>query len=203
MAPERLDRWLTGFAERHGEPVVTPSDVEVLLAAPDGATATIEVPFPPLAVDASRLDGGLVDHALAGRTVGVFLLRLGGFAVGVFDGPRLVASKVGSRPVHGRAAAGGWSQKRFARRREAQAHAAVEAAVEAAGRVLGGGVEQLDAVVLGGDRRALREALDDERLARLRPLCGPRVLDVPDPNRAVLEGVHDLMRLVHIRIADA
>lgn len=60
---------------------------------------------------------------------------------------------------------------------------------------------ELDAVVLGGDRRALRQALDDERLAALRPLCAPRVLDVPDPNRRVLEGAYDLMRLVRIELA--
>ena len=40
------------------------------------------------------------------------------------DPPQLAASKTGSRLVHGRAAAGGWSQHRFARRRENQATAA-------------------------------------------------------------------------------
>jgi hypothetical protein len=201
VAPERLGRWLQGFADRHGEPEVTVSESGVSLRAPDGAVAAVEVPFPPLAVDPALPWGGLVEHALAERTVGVFLLRLGGFAVGVFDGPRLTASKVGSRPVHGRAAAGGWSQKRFARRREAQAHAAVDAAVEAATRILGG-APALDAVVLGGDRRALRDALADDRLAPLRSLTAARVLDVPDPNRRVLEGAHALLRQVHISITE-
>src|SRR5215469_8060870 len=47
-------------------------------------------------------------HALAARTVGVLLVRLGGYAAGVFTGPsaHLAASKVGSRLVHGRSAAG-------------------------------------------------------------------------------------------------
>lgn len=193
---------MAGFAERHGPPTVTAAEHAVLLAAPDGAEARIEVPFPPLAVDEAKAYGGLVDHVLADRTVGVFLLRLGGFAVGVFAGPRLVKSKVGSRPVHGRAAAGGWSQKRFARRRANQAHAAVEAAIAEAARILASDAVELDAVVLGGDRRALRRALDDERLAVLRPLCAPHVLDVSDPNRSVLEGAHDLMRLVRIELLE-
>jgi len=42
---------------------------------------------------------------------GCLLVRLGGYAVGVFAGSpsELVSSKTGSRPVHGRSAAGGWS----------------------------------------------------------------------------------------------
>ncbi|MDT7572159.1 MAG: hypothetical protein QOE05_2333, partial [Actinomycetota bacterium] len=40
VAPERLERWLAGFAERHGEVV---PDGPVLRAA-DGTTAEVEVP---------------------------------------------------------------------------------------------------------------------------------------------------------------
>ena len=42
----------------------------------------------------------LAAHAAADRTVGVLLVRLGGYAVGVFTGspPRLIDSKTGSRP---------------------------------------------------------------------------------------------------------
>ena len=73
-------------------------------------------------------------HARAPRTVGVLLVRLGGYAAGVFTGypPALADAKVGSRLVHGRSAAGGWSQHRFARRREKQANEALEAAADAA-----------------------------------------------------------------------
>jgi hypothetical protein len=203
VAPERLDHWLREFGTRHGVPVVTADSHQVVLAAPDGAVAECEVPFGPLIVDAGDELGGLVAHAGADRTVGVLLVRLGGFAAGVFDGPRLLDSKVGSRPVHGRAAAGGWSQKRFARRREGQAHIAVEAAVETALRILVPVAATLDAVVLGGDRRALDAVLADARLAGLRALVSGRVLDVADPNRRVLESAYGLFRAVAIRIVDA
>jgi hypothetical protein len=53
-------------------------------------------------------------------------------------------------------------------------------------RVLVPAAGRLNAVVLGGDRRALDEVLADERLAPLRPLVADRVLDVPDPRLAVL-----------------
>ena len=44
--------------------------------------------------------------------VGALLVRLGGYAVGVFEGDRLVVSKVGQRLVHGRDKAGGSSANR-------------------------------------------------------------------------------------------
>jgi hypothetical protein len=52
----------------------------------------------------------------------------------------------------------------------------------------------LEAVVLGGDRRALTEVLEDVRLRPLRPLVSERVLDVPDPRLKVLEATPDLFR---------
>jgi peptide subunit release factor 1 (eRF1) len=132
----------------------------------------------------------------------VLLVRLGGFAAGVFEGSRLTVSKVGSRPVHGRSAAGGWSQKRFARRREAQAHDLIEAAVGVAVRVLLPAIATLDAVVLGGDRRTVEAVAGDPRLAALRPLVSGPILDVPDPGKRVLESAPDLFCAVRIRVVE-
>lgn len=95
VPPERLDRWLAGFADRHGAVATTSSADVVTLTAADGAAASCEVPFPPLT-------GSLVEHALVVRRIGVLLVRLGGYAAGVFEGRTLVSSKVGSRQVHGR-----------------------------------------------------------------------------------------------------
>jgi hypothetical protein len=120
--------------------------------------------------------------------VGVMLVRLGGFAVGVFDGERLVASKVGARNVHGRHRAGGSSANRFRRRREKQANILVEAAADIAVRVLGPYRDELEAVALGGDRTAVRQTLAASR--ELAALAGDpfgRFLTVPDPRRQVLE----------------
>ena len=149
------------------------------------------MPFPPL-------EGELLDHVLRERTVGVLLVRKGGHAAGVFVGDRLVRSKVGSRQVQGRSAAGGWSQQRFARRREGQAAVALDAATETAVRVLL--TEPLDAVVTGGEKGAVAAVLADPRLAPLRPLVQARVLDVPDPRLKVLEGVP--YRDVWVRVLD-
>lgn len=201
--PERLERWLAGFAERHGTPAATVTGTAVDLVAPDGSAARCAVPFPPLTADPSLPYGGLVGHALAARRVGVLLVRLGGHASGVFDGERLVSSKVGSRQVHGRSAAGGQSQQRFARRREGQARVALADAADEAARILLPAAAGLDALVLGGDRHALDLVLADPRLAPLLPLVTGPVLDVPDPRLHVLQRTPVLFRAVRITVTGA
>lgn len=178
VPPERLAKWLDGFATNHGPTTTEYEERRVVVTATDGAVAEVEVPFPPLA-------GDLVEHALRPRTVGVLLVRLGGYAAGVFVDGRLTSSKVGSRQVHGRNAAGGWSQQRFARRREGQVSVALQATADVAVRIL---LEQpLDALVVGGERTAVDSVLEDRRLASLLPLVTGRLLDVPDPKLVVLQ----------------
>ena len=122
------------------------------------------------------------------RVVAVLLVRLGGFAVGVFEGERLVASKVGSRFVKGRHKKGGSSSGRFRRRREEQARALIEAAAETAVRVLEPWRERIELVALGGDRRAIDELLAAEpRLAWLVERRLPRFFTVEDPRQRTLE----------------
>jgi Actinobacteria/chloroflexi VLRF1 release factor len=200
--PERLAGWLARFSERHGSGTCTCGEAAVVLTGADGAVAECHVPFPPLRVDPAAPYGGLVTHAVADRRVGVLLVRMGGNAAGVFDGTRLVASKVGSRHVQGRSAAGGWSQQRFARRREGQARVALAAAVEVAERVLVPAASGLDAVVVGGDRRAVQSVLADPRLAVLRPMVVEPHLDVADPRRRVLEQTARQFRSVQVRVLD-
>ena len=189
VAAERLANWIAGFTERHGETRRTDAAEVVELVGADGAHAWLDVPFPPL-------EGDLVEHALRKRRVGVLLVRRSGFAAGVFDGTKLIASKVDSTYVQGSTKAGGWSQQRFARRRANQAGAAFAEAADAAARVLG--EVRLDALVAGGDRDAVRTVLADRRLAHLHPV-GPW-LTVKDPKRKVLEQMPEQFRAVRIRL---
>jgi peptide subunit release factor 1 (eRF1) len=123
------------------------------------------------------------DHVVA-----ALLVRLGGYAVGVFEGERLVASKVGSRFVKGRHKKGGSSANRFRRRREEQARASIEEAAEVAVRVLEPWRGQIEHVALGGDRAAIREVLAAKReLDWLAERAIPRFFAVSEPRRRLLE----------------
>ena len=130
----------------------------------------------------------------ADHLVGVLLVRLGGYAVGVFDGESLIASKVGSRNVHGRHRKGGSSANRFRRRREEQARELVNDAAATAVRVLSPHLQRLKAVSLGGDRTALRQTLAARpELAAIEAKALARRLAVPEPRRNVLErAIHDV-----------
>jgi Actinobacteria/chloroflexi VLRF1 release factor len=215
VAPERLAGWIDRFAERHGAIESSGTPEVVTVVASDGSVAELQVPFPPLpqspalAQSSSQPPGdtadpvaGIIAHARKDRVVGVLLVRRGGHAAGVFQGGRLVASKVGSRHVQGRSAAGGWSQQRFARRRAGQATVAMSAAADVAAGLLVPYVGRLDGVVLGGDRTSVAAVLEDPRLARLRSLPRGPHLDVPDPRLAVLERAAQQFRAVRIRVVD-
>jgi Actinobacteria/chloroflexi VLRF1 release factor len=203
-----------------GTLTAVPGAGSVTFTAPDGAQAECHPPFaesfslpgePGEPGDVAALVAAVATHAATPRTVGVLLVRLGGYAAGVFAGypPALADAKVGSRLVHGRSAAGGWSQHRFARRREKQASEALDAAAGAVLLVFGrhaqaataaGRAARLDAVVLGGDKRAAAELRDDPRLAPYLALATERFITVPDPKRAVLAGSPALFASVRIRL---
>jgi len=224
IPPERLVSWIVTFIGRHDAvipgipvgllvPVSRGTDGAVVtFSAADGATAECHPPFPPLPAWSSAPAGApklaaqaIAAHALADRTVGVLLVRLGGYAVGVFAGapPRLLDAKTGSRLVHGRSAAGGWSQHRFARRRENQSAAALRAAADAATGVFGRyGPQRLDAVVLGGDKRSAAGLRDDPRLAQYLGRATDRFLTVPDPRLAVLKQAPQTFCSIRIRLTE-
>ncbi|MGR6917208.1 acVLRF1 family peptidyl-tRNA hydrolase [[Actinomadura] parvosata] len=202
VPPERLHPWIDGFAARHGPFSASGDERVVRLLAGDGAVAELHVPFPPMTPPGPPHVTRLVAHAGRERRVGVFLVRLGGYAAGVFHGGALVASKVGSRLVQGRTAAGGWSQQRFARRRRNQAAQVFDDAVGTAVRVLTPYLGELDAVVLGGDRRAVDALRPDRRLAPLLALEAEPFLVVPDPRLAVLRDTPALFRAVRVRVID-
>jgi len=207
VAPERLDRWLAGFAERHGPTDATeqstPGGVVVCARAADGSTV-LATPF-------------------AHEPLGVVLVRRGGYAVGLASGAAFTASKVGSRHVQSRTAAGGWSQQRFARRRGKQADELVDAVVGHARRILlgddespptGGAASRVrpgqsprhgipHALVVGGDRTLVREVLEASALRALRGLPIRELYDLPDPRRDVLETALRRGRAIRLALTEA
>ena len=206
VGPERIERWLEEFTERHGPAHHNAGNERevITVRAADGSIAECHVPFPPLPDGTTGTAAEMAAHASVDRTVAVLLVRLGGYAAGVFSGarPQLVASKVGSRLVHGRSAAGGTSQHRFARRREKQAREALQAAADTAATVFGHFDGKLDALVLGGDKRSVSALREDPRLRPYFDIAVSRFLTVPDPRLVVLQGTPRLFRAVRIRLTD-
>ncbi len=197
IPPSRLPRWLDNFAARHGGPPSEDATPDVVgssrLRTARWRSATSRSGRCP----ARPAVSALVAHVSLDRRVAVLLVRLGGHAAGVFEGDRLLVSKVGSRLVHGRSAAGGWSQQRFARRREKQADEAMGAAADVAARVLLPALDLgLDGFVVGGDKKAIDELRPDRRLAPLFALETGPFLTVPDPRLAVLEKTPEEFRAV-------
>lgn len=206
----RLERWLDGFAQRHGQ--VLCSSIEEprgwALRAADGSMARVHAPawlglLGPMGPPGLAGDGGDDADALdplrqVARTrprYGVLVIRRAGYAVAAFDGERMVDRKIGSRHIHGRTAAGGWSQQRYARRRGNQADEIAGAAAVAANRILG--TAGCLFLATGGDRPllgAVREKSDPA--VKALPVVMHLAVGTPDP--AVVAGFPD--RILSVRI---
>ncbi|MGN6611370.1 MAG: acVLRF1 family peptidyl-tRNA hydrolase [Angustibacter sp.] len=209
VPPERVRRWVDGFVERHGPTQATVDGGAVHLLAADGSTAELSplLPFDadPLAPDAVD---ALVQHVQSPPSpLVVVLVRRGGYAVGVVRDGRLAASKVGSRYVQSRTAAGGWSQQRFARRRDNQAAALLDAVGDVVVRLAlgddGRSVEAGTCLVTGGDRALVDQLLSQSRLSDLAAVRVPRHLDVPDPRSDVLRDAVVRALAVEVQVSNA
>ena len=132
--------------------------------------------------------------------IGLILVRRGGYAVGLGQGRELVSHKVGTRYVQSRTAAGGWSQHRFARRRDNQADALVVSVIEHARRVVL--ASPTAALIVGGDKSLARDVLADPRLARLGKLPRRELFDLPDPRLVVLKQALRRGRAVRVLLAE-
>lgn len=193
----RIRRWIDGFAERHGgasQEII--ADV-LHLTGSDAATASITPAYPINALTVAEF----VEQALGVPRTGVLLIRRGGFAAAVVDGERVVASDIGKRHVQGRTAAGGWSQQRFARRRDKQVHELVEAAVDYVARVIIPALP-IDYLATGGDRSLVDETLEHPRLRILATVPRGPHLDVPDPRRDVVTTLPERLSTLRIDLVD-
>jgi hypothetical protein len=120
--------------------------------------------------------------------IGVFLVRLGSYAIGVCRGDKLISSKVGTGLVHGRHRQGGSSSHRFERHRDKQIESFLIRVCGHAREQLEPYVKSMDYMVYGGARTTILLA------QKYCPLLGkldkpvlPPLLDIPEPRQAVLE----------------
>jgi hypothetical protein len=199
VAPARLARWLENFQTRHGDIAATVVDGVLTVRGFDGSLA--ECHGAPGARTSIDLEG-FVAASAEPRRIGLVLARKAAVAVGVAFGDKLVVSKVDTSYVQSRTAAGGWSQHRFARRRDNQAKAAAGDAADLVLRLVVPEVPALVAVVTGGDRRTIESILADRRLSSVAGLVADRFLDVAEPRLAVLQAAVAAARAVHIKVTD-
>lgn len=197
--PERIVRWVNGFADRHRELTWSTAGRSVTLSAADGATAVLE-PFASGAATGPGQPDQLAAWATPPVAIALILVRRGGYAVGLGQGPELTSHKVGTRYVQSRTAAGGWSQHRFARRRDNQADALVVSVIEHARRVVL--ASPTAALVVGGDRSLVRDVLADPRLVSIARLPRRELFDLPDPKLVVLKKALRRGRAVRVLLTE-
>jgi hypothetical protein len=198
ISPERMRGWLDGFYGRHDGAA---EDGLTVTGTSNGDTATL---YPPPGVgDVADVDSLLAGIARPPR-VGLLLARKGAVAVGVVDGTVVAVSKVERFYVQGRTAAGGWSQQRYARRRDNQADAAMQKAADVVARVLlpyaPGTPDPVAALVCGGDRPMVDAVLADKRLGALAAIRHPYLLEAAEPRLDILKDAAVTARRVRIHL---
>ena len=135
--------------------------------------------------------GPMLDLLSRDVTVGVVLLRLGRYAVGVLENGRLAASKSDTRYVKNRHRKGGSSQRRFERSRERLVRELYDKVCTVTEDVFRPYGDRIEYLLLGGERQTL---------LAFTKRCGyiqrsgievlPRRLDIDRPGKAALDSIH-------------
>jgi hypothetical protein len=150
----------------------------------------IQPPFPVKEKTTLRsLNAGKLHTSLSqNHFIGVVLVRLGSFAIGVFRGEQRLCSKVGTGLVHGRHRQGGSSAHRFERHRDKQIEYFMTRVCQHAREQLQPYIKTMEYIVYGGARTTILT------LQKSCPLLGrleipnlPLLLDIPEPRQVVLE----------------
>ena len=197
----RIERWLDTFWVRHGHGPVTASDDGVTVAGTDGATARLRLLWPGVELGHDPL-AGLVAAAQSPRRLGLLAVRADGHAVGLWDGTTVTVSKRRGHYVQSRTAAGGWSQQRYARRRENQAKAAYGKAAGDVAEIIEPATSRLDGLVSAGNPAALKAVLADPRCRRTAALAAAVPLPHVELRDTSREALTDLAgRLLSVVIA--
>ena len=201
--PERLAGWLGRFADRHGSLRFAVADGVITVAADDGAHAWLQPTWEPIDSTFACDPESVVAYYACARRVGALIVRRSAHAVGVFEGTELLAGRHDSHYVQGRTKKGGWSQQRYARRRENQADYAFGKAARDVATILLPETGRLDALIAGGESRAVHTVLAGAEFDGLRALLWRPVFSVPDPNQTILRGFAATFRKVPIDLDEA
>lgn len=146
---------------------------------------------PPFPISTASQDddlSALRTHLFQPVTVGIILLRLGYYAVGVAKDEDLTITKTGSRYVKGSHRAGGQSANRFKRNREKWVREFFDEACEVARTRFAESPGPIDWLALGGDRQVLSRFLKRcPQLSKLAERTTPWPVPVNRPGRTALD----------------
>lgn len=125
--------------------------------------------------------------------LGLVMVRLGEYGIGVFQGEKLLSSKVGTGLVHSRHRQGGSSSNRFRRHREKQMETFFTRVCQYAREQLEPHTRQLDYVLYGGTKETI---LDFRKqchfLNEFDKITLPRLLNIREPKQSgLVEGIRE------------
>jgi peptide subunit release factor 1 (eRF1) len=149
--------------------------------------------LPPFPIKESLFSSGFDVEPLRGLflkelTFALILLRLGAYAVGVFQGEKLLSSKVGTGLVHSRHRQGGSSAHRFERHREKQMEYFFTRVCGHVREHLEPHLQQVDYVIYGGETHTLLSFRKQcEFLQQFNERSLATLLNVREPRQAVLK----------------
>jgi len=187
-----------------GSPVLRDWIREVLAAVPESETGAAVfrndgkawVVLPPFPIEEDRYAdwndvSGLEEIYERDVTVGVVLLRMGRYAIGVVRDKSLLASKTDTRHVKNRHRAGGSSQRRFMRSRDRLIRELYDEACAVTRRIFEPHLDSIDCVLTGGERQTINGFLKRcEFLEKSDLPVMKRLLAVERPSHKALEGIH-------------
>jgi peptide subunit release factor 1 (eRF1) len=195
MAPARVENLL---GKVFAATAIPPDVAEVMVGSGMGAAFFWSPPraylvLPPFPIVEEYVTNGYDVgplHSLLNQDflIGLILVRLGAYSIGICRGTELIDSKTGTGLVHARHKKGGSSQARFARHREKQIEQFLERVCGHVREHIEPHARSLDYLVYGGARTTLlllRKGCPflsqfDDRILRM-------LLDIPEPRQAVLE----------------
>ncbi len=185
------ERWVTEIREvmkgdvrvkNHGLIVIWSDPVKLLINPPKFFSENVS-------------EGSFELHAMKDifkrqLTIGVVLLRLGYYAVGIFRGDKLAVSKSGSRYVHGRHKKGGSSQARFQRIRNKQAFEIYKKTCDITRGQFVPYERDIDHIFLGGESHVLGGFIDVcPYLHKHKRIIADKILEIRRPGQKALEGI--------------
>jgi len=142
-----------------------PNLIELVSTSPTGALVLWGEQYkflakPPFPIEAKGIYPGYaveIFRSLLQRkiVIALILIRLGAYAIGVFEIEKRLSSKVGTGLIHSRHKKGGSSQRRFERHREKQMEMFFGRVCSHVRENLEPYAKQLDYVIYGGERNTL------------------------------------------------